>query len=111
MFQRGVDLANMGYSAIEVTLDSKEPLQILQKLRATLPDSVLLGVGTVLDREQIEDCAKAGATFALSPVFPEGMIEDCHANNMLAIPGVSNFAELNIAQKLGCRTRQTLPIN
>ena len=55
MFQRGVDLANMGYSAIEVTLDSKQPLQILQRLRVALPDSVLLGVGTVLDREQIED--------------------------------------------------------
>ena len=109
MFQRGVDLANMGYSAIEVTLDSKEPLQILQKLRAALPDSVLLGVGTVLDREQIEDCAKAGATFALSPVFPEGMIEDCHANNMLAIPGVSNLAELNIAQHSGAELVKLFP--
>lgn len=99
----------MGYSAIEVTLDSKEPLQILQKLRAALPDSVLLGVGTVLDREQIEDCAKAGATFALSPVFPEGMIEDCHVNNMLAIPGVSNLAELNIAQNSGAELVKLFP--
>ena len=109
MIQRGIALANMGCSAIEVTLDSKEPLQILQKLRTTLPDSVLLGVGTVLDREQIVDCAKAGATFALSPVFPEGMIEDCHANNMLAIPGVSSRAELYIAQEAGAELVKLFP--
>ena len=109
MFERGIALANMGCSAIEVTLDSKEPLQILQKLRTSLPDSVLLGVGTVLDREQIEDCAKAGATFALSPVFPDGMIEDCRVNNMLAIPGVSNISELKIAQKSGAEIVKLFP--
>ena len=30
MFDRGIELAEMGCTAIEVTLDSKEPLQILQ---------------------------------------------------------------------------------
>ena len=37
------------------------------------------------------------------------MIEDCHVNNMLAIPGVSNLAELNIAQNSGAELVKLFP--
>ena len=109
LFERGIALAKIGYTAIEVSLDSKDALQIIQGLRIELPDIVQIGVGTILERSQIEDCAEAGATFALSPTFPEGMIEDCHANDILAIPGVSNLVELQIAQKAGAQIVKLFP--
>ena len=109
LFDRGIALAKIGYTAIEVSLDSKDALQIIHRLRTELPDKVQIGVGTILERSQIQACSEAGATFALSPTFPEGMIEDCHANDILAIPGVSNLAELHIAQNAGAQIVKLFP--
>ena len=109
MFDRGIELVEMGCTAIEVTLDSKEPLQILQKLRTELPDSIILGVGTVDNRGQIQACVKAGASFALSPTFPEGMVEECQQYGILAIPGVSDFREFQVARKAGAEIVKLFP--
>ena len=109
LFDRGIALAKIGCTAIEVSLDSKDALQIIQRLRTELPDTIQIGVGTILERSQIQACSEAGATFALSPTFPEGMIEDCHANDILAIPGVCNLVELHIAQKAGAQIVKLFP--
>jgi len=109
MFQRGIDLAEIGYTAIEVTLDSKNALETIENLRSALDESILIGAGTVLNPQQIESCAKAGVAFALSPIFPDGMIEECHLNNIVAIPGVSNIAELRIAQNAGAEIVKLFP--
>tara|TARA_Y100000588_G_scaffold42828_1_gene40814 strand:- start:755 stop:1327 length:573 start_codon:yes stop_codon:yes gene_type:complete len=94
MVERGLALAEMGCTAIEVTLDSHDALQIAQELRQQLPSSVMIGVGTLLDMEQVQYCADIGAEFALSPTHPEGMVQHCHAANILAVPGVANQEEL-----------------
>ncbi len=109
IFERGIALANLGCTAIEVTLDSKEPLRTIQRLRTALPESVLIGAGTVLDRGQIENCVEAGAMFALSPKFPEGMIEECLSYGILAIPGVRNMTELQVALDAGAEVVKLFP--
>ncbi len=109
LFQRGIALAEMGYTAIEVTLDSKDALETIERLRKALPDSVLIGAGTILNHGQIEGCIDAGVTFALSPTFPEGMIEGCHSNGILAIPGVRNVSELRLAQQAGAQIVKLFP--
>ena len=53
MFQRGIDLAEIGYTAIEVTLDSKNALETIENLRSALDESILIGAGTVLNPLQI----------------------------------------------------------
>ncbi len=97
MIQRGLALAEMGCSALEVTLDSLHALEIVKTLRQQLPPSVMVGVGTLLDVGQVKNCVEAGADFALSPTHPSGMIQHCHAVDLLAVPGVSNTQELNQA--------------
>ncbi|MDE0708626.1 MAG: bifunctional 4-hydroxy-2-oxoglutarate aldolase/2-dehydro-3-deoxy-phosphogluconate aldolase [Candidatus Poseidoniales archaeon] len=109
MIQRGLTLADMGCTAIEVTLDSPHALAIVSELRQKLPSSVLVGVGTLLDTEQIESCVKVGAEYALSPTNPEGMIQHCHAANMLAVPGVANSEELEEAIADGARIIKLFP--
>jgi Entner-Doudoroff aldolase len=95
MIQRGLTLAEMGCTAIEVTLDSPHALEIVKILRQQLPPAVMVGVGTLLDVEQVKSCVEAGAEFALSPTHPAGMIQHCHAADILAVPGVSNTQELD----------------
>ena len=109
MIERGVALAEMGCTAIEVTLDSPDALEIAQALRQQLPSSVMIGVGTLLDVGQVQNCVDTGAEFALSPTHPEGMVQHCHAANMLAVPGVANSKELNQVIESGASIAKLFP--
>jgi 2-dehydro-3-deoxyphosphogalactonate aldolase len=83
---RGIELAEMGCGALEITMDSTDCLKILKALVAAVGDKVLVGVGTVEDKMQIEAVADAGARFALAPVNPYGMVQAAHARGVLAMP-------------------------
>ena len=109
MIERGIALSEMGCKAIEVTLDSPDALEIVDTLRKKLPDSVMVGVGSLTDLNLIDDCIQAGAEYALSPIHPNGMVQHCHTANLLAIPGVSNAHELNDAISNGARIAKLFP--
>ncbi len=110
MHQRGLALAQMGCTAIEVTLDSPHALEIVRGLRQDLDaNEVMIGVGTLLDVEMIDQCVDAGAEFALSPTNPDGMIAKCHAAGLLAVPGVASMAELDAALAEGAHLAKLFP--
>ena len=110
MHQRGLALAQMGCTAIEVTLDSPHALEVVRGLRQDLDvNEVMIGVGTLLDLEIIEQCVNAGAEFALSPTNPDGMISKCHAAGLLAVPGVADSDELDAALAEGAHIVKLFP--
>ena len=110
MHQRGLALAEMGCTAIEVTLDSPNALDIVRELRQDLDSNdVMIGVGTLVDIGMIDRCIEAGAEFALSPTNPPGMIANCHAGGLLAVPGVASTSELDGAIKDGARIAKLFP--
>ena len=110
MHQRGLALARMGCTAIEVTLDSTHALEVVRGLRQDLDvNEVMIGVGTLVDLEIIDQCVDAGAEFALSPRNPDGMIAKCHAAGLLAVPGVANSGELDAALAEGAHIVKLFP--
>lgn len=110
MHRRGLALAQMGCTAIEVTLDSPNALEVVRGLRQDLgANDVIIGVGTLLDVEMIDQCVDAGAEFALSPTNPDGMIAKCHEAGLLAVPGVANSDELDAALAEGARIAKLFP--
>ena len=72
---RGVELAKLGCSALEVTLDSVDFERVLSTLVARVGDFCCVGVGTVQDAADVPRVAALGAKFALSPFNPPGMIQ------------------------------------
>ena len=95
LVQRGVELADAGARALEVTLDSTDASWVFQMLRGQLEEEVLMGVGTVMHAETaLRSAAEWGAEFALSPIQPEGMVELAHDLGVLAVPGASTANEL-----------------
>ena len=109
LYHRGIELAKMGCTAIEVTLDSNDALQVVEKLRRDLDEHVLIGVGTLTDATQVNACISAGAQFALSPIHPKDMVSRCHAEGMLAIPGVATSAQLDAAIADGAQIVKLFP--
>ena len=109
LYHRGIELAEMGCTAIEVTLDSPNALEIVGRLRHELGADVMIGVGTLLNLEQVTDCRVAGAEFALSPINPEGMVDCCHEAGLLAVPGVANTSELEDVMDQGALIAKLFP--
>jgi len=103
--RRGLELAELGCRAMEVTLDSCDWQKILGDLRRSLPDKVLLGIGTVMDDSvcHIERAALLGADFALSPIDPDGFVHECHSRGVLAVPSALTSNECWQLHRRGVR--------
>ncbi|MEU4427357.1 bifunctional 4-hydroxy-2-oxoglutarate aldolase/2-dehydro-3-deoxy-phosphogluconate aldolase [Actinoplanes sp. NPDC024001] len=61
-------LVAAGITALEVTLTSQGAIEAIAGLRRQLPDSVVIGAGTVLTPDEAKAAVDAGATFLVSPV-------------------------------------------
>lgn len=102
---RGVELAQMGVKAMEVTIDSPDWKEILSGLRERLDSDVLLGIGTVMD-DTVSEVAVAqslGASFALSPIDPIGFIDVCKSLGVLAVPSAFTSNECWSMHRRGAR--------
>src|SRR4029078_5894159 len=61
-------LVEGGITAVEVTLNSKDPFATIEHLqRRTHGAPLLIGAGTVLDREAAKASVAAGAAFLVAP--------------------------------------------
>lgn len=56
-----------GFRVIEVPLNSPEPYESIRILRSTLPADCLIGAGTVLTPEQVEQVKVAGGQVIVMP--------------------------------------------
>src|SRR5262245_226328 len=70
-------LADGGIAAAEVTLTVPKALEVFRAAKAALGDRVVLGVGTVLDRESVGAAIDAGAAFVVAPTLNDDVIRLC----------------------------------
>jgi 2-dehydro-3-deoxyphosphogluconate aldolase/(4S)-4-hydroxy-2-oxoglutarate aldolase len=64
-------LLDGGVRGIEITYTTPEASKIMQTLRATYRDEILLGMGTLTDPNHAAEALKAGADFIVSPHLDE----------------------------------------
>ena len=89
----GNSLLEAGIEAIEVPLNSPDPFTSISKLAEILPASVLVGAGTVVTAEQVDQLAAAGGSLLVSPnIDAEVMIRARH-HGMVTMPGVFTASE------------------
>lgn len=84
--ERGQELSRMGCRALEVTMDTTDVLRVLKTLVDTVGPHTLVGVGTVMHKEQVAKVAAMGAKFALSPINPKGFIGECKKYGLVCVP-------------------------
>ena len=71
--------------------------------------NVIVGAGTVINKEQCEEAIKAGAKFIVSPGLSESVAEVCKANNIPYLPGVVTQTEIMKAIELGIEVVKFFP--
>lgn len=70
---------------------------------------MIVGAGTVVRPEQVDEAADAGATFVVSPGMSAAVVERARERGLLVIPGAVTPTEIMAALDLGLTTLKFFP--
>ncbi|MEZ8794603.1 bifunctional 4-hydroxy-2-oxoglutarate aldolase/2-dehydro-3-deoxy-phosphogluconate aldolase [Vibrio splendidus] len=104
----GKVLAENGLPAAEITFRSDAAVEAIRLLRQAKPQ-MLIGAGTILNREQALVAKEAGATFVVSPGFNPNTVKACQEIGIDIIPGVNNPSTVEAALEMGLTTLKFFP--
>lgn len=86
-------LLNGGIKVAEITFRTSCAADAISLAKKTFPD-MLIGAGTVINKEQCVNAIKAGATFIVSPGFNKDVSRVCKQKDIPYIPGVITPTEI-----------------
>jgi 2-dehydro-3-deoxyphosphogalactonate aldolase len=105
----GQALIDAGFVVIEVPLNSPEPLVSIGQLAAAFGDRALIGAGTVLTTEQIDQVAGAGGRLLVMPHGGPALIRAAKTRGLLCVPGVATPTEAFAALDAGADALKLFP--
>lgn len=97
----GAALLAEGVRAMEVPLNSPDPLLSIAAMADALGDRALIGAGTVLHVGEVQDLAACGARFIVSPNCDARVIGAALDAGMTALPGYQTPTEAFAAVAAG----------
>lgn len=92
-------LVAAGLPAMEVTLRTDDALAAIRQMR-TIPGAIV-GAGTILIPHDVEDAARAGAQFIVTPGLSETTVHAARRANIPILPGVATPSEVMKGLDLG----------
>ena len=99
----------VGFSILEVPLNSPRPLESIAYLVRHAPPGVLIGAGTVLTEGQVADVAATGAKLIIAPNYAPPVIAAAKARGLIALPGVATPTEAFAARAAGADGLKMFP--
>ena len=102
-------LAEGGVRALEVTMTVPGAVDLIAEIAPTLPAGFLIGAGTVLDAATAGRVIEAGAQFVVGPVFRRAVVDECHRQDVPAIPGCFSPTEILDAWDAGADIVKVFP--
>ena len=93
---------NAGINLVEIPIQSASAVESLRAaVSAGSARGFDVGVGTVLNVEQIDVAVACGATFAVSPGFDSLIAKACAESGLPLLPGVASSSEISSALRMG----------
>ena len=102
-------LYEAGFRVIETTLNSPEPYKSIERMAASFGDKALIGAGTVVTVDQVEQVKDAGGEVIISPHCDSEIIEMTKKCNLISIPGVATPTEVMTAIRAGADALKLFP--
>lgn len=99
-----------GMRLIEITWNSDRPGDLVGKLRAELPDCII-GIGTLLNLEELQAAIDIGAQFLFTPHTDATMIKTAVKSQIPIIPGALSPTEIITAFNHGATCVKVFPIS
>ncbi len=102
-------LVGAGVRAIELTTNTPRWREGTAWTARRFGDGVSVGVGTVLEPEQVDEAADLGASFVVSPHLDPAIGERAHERGLGWYPGAATPTEIVRAWRLGARAVKVFP--
>lgn len=94
--------------SIEVTLRRANAWESLAECIRLMP-AALIGVGTIIEADQLRRAKDIGAAFAISPGLSEELVVLANQLKLPYFPGIASASELMLARSLGLRAVKFFP--
>ena len=101
-------LCEGGLSCAEVTFRTEAAAESIKIMSEKHPE-MLVGAGTVLTVEQVDEAVAAGAKFIVSPGLNSEVVKYCLDKNIAITPGVVTPSEMEQAIELGLNIVKLFP--
>ncbi|MFB9136359.1 bifunctional 4-hydroxy-2-oxoglutarate aldolase/2-dehydro-3-deoxy-phosphogluconate aldolase [Vibrio olivae] len=101
-------LMENGLPCAEVTFRTDAAAESMRIMRQAYPD-MLIGAGTILTTEQVDQAIEAGADFIVSPGLNPTTVKYCQQRGIAIVPGVNNPSLVEQAMTLGLKTLKFFP--
>lgn len=105
----GEALVNGGIRIIEVPLNSPEPFASIERLAARFGEEVLVGAGTVLTVDQVNQVRDSGGRIVVSPSTNPAVIRATVESGMVSSPGFYTPSEAFTAIENGAHALKLFP--
>jgi 2-dehydro-3-deoxyphosphogluconate aldolase/(4S)-4-hydroxy-2-oxoglutarate aldolase len=97
-----------GLHAIEVTLRTPSALDAIRAIAKSVPKAVV-GAGTIVSVDQIDEAVAAGARFLVSPGAPPALAKAAAQAPVPFLPGCATASEAMALRELGFRALKFFP--
>lgn len=101
-------LCEGGLPCAEVTFRTSAAKEAIQVMTTHYPE-MLVGAGTVLTTEQVDDAMEAGAKFIVSPGLNPKIVRYCIERGIPVTPGTANASDIEQAIELGLEVVKFFP--
>lgn len=101
-------LIDGGLPCAEITFRTSVAPNIIKMIANKFPH-MLIGAGTVVNKEQIKVAIDSGAKFIVSPGFDPHLVESCLKNNITVTPGIATPSDIQVAMQFGIEVVKFFP--
>lgn len=102
-------LVQAGFRCIEVPMNSPNAIDSISLLVQDLPSSCLLGAGTVMSEEQLDQLHQVGGRLVVMPHADVRLIKAAKQRGMICTPGVATLTEAFAALDHGADALKLFP--
>ncbi len=103
-------LYKAGFRCVEFTLTTSGAIDAMKEVLASMPDDLIVGIGTVRTQDQVEQAIDAGAAFLVSQVFRRPLVDAAAARGVPFFPGALTPTEILDAWESGVPAVKVSPI-
>lgn len=86
-------LYNGGLKVLEITLRTPVALGAIRAMVDALPEDAVIGAGTIITPEDLDNAVKAGSKFLVSPGTTPALIEAAKKSPVPLLPGIATPSE------------------
>lgn len=100
---------NTGIKYVEITMNTRNAAGLIAKMISEAGEELVVGAGTVLSKNDLNEALKAGAKFIVSPSVKDEIIEYCVDKDIPVFPGALTPTEVHRAMDLGATMVKLFP--